>query len=112
MKIVRFVIIAGLFLAISLSLATAQDKYAVLIGVEAYDTSTFENLDYASDDAEEIGETLDNLGFQTTVMTSESLNAKLRPTSPDKILDVIKSVLRSCGTVSYTHLTLPTILLV
>ena len=97
MKIVRFVIIAGLFLAISLSLATAQDKYAVLIGVEAYDTSTFENLDYASDDAEEIGETLDNLGFQTTVMTSESLNAKLRPTSPDKILDVIKSVLLSCG---------------
>ena len=97
MKIVPFVIIAGLFLASSLPLAPAQDKYAVLIGVEAYDTGTFENLDYASDDAEEIGETLDNLGFQTTVMTSESPNTKLRPASPKKILDVIKSVIRSCG---------------
>lgn len=76
--------------------ALAQDKYAVVVGVEAYDTSTFRNLEYASDDADELGESLSLLGFQTTTMTSESSSSKLRPTTPRKITDVISSVTRSC----------------
>lgn len=75
----------------------AQDKYAIVIGVETYDTSIFNNLDYASEDAEDMGQALERLGFNTTVMTSESRSQKLRPTTPAKVNDVIKSVTASCS---------------
>ena len=90
--------IATLLALMFLSVATfAQDKYAILIGVEAYDTGTFENLDYASEDAVELGKALEALDFTTTVMTSESEDTRLRPSTPRKMLDKINAVMRSCG---------------
>lgn len=77
--------------------AMAQDKYAVVVGVETYDTSTFANLKYAADDANELGAQLMAVGFKTTVMTSESSSARLRPTTPRKIADTISAVARSCA---------------
>ena len=80
----------------SLGVATAQDYYAILIGVETYDTSFFKNLQYAGDDAMGLGKQLKGLGFKTTIMTSESDSAQLRPTTPEKIMALIESVGRSC----------------
>jgi uncharacterized caspase-like protein len=77
--------------------ATAQDHYAVLIGVETYDTSTFNNLQFAGDDAVALSMQLERLGFKTTTMTSESESARLRPTTPKKITDVIEAMGRSCA---------------
>jgi formylglycine-generating enzyme required for sulfatase activity len=77
--------------------ALAQDHYAVLIGVETYDTSTFNNLQFAGDDAVALSMQLERLGFKTTTMTSESESARLRPTTPKKIIEVIEAVGRSCA---------------
>jgi formylglycine-generating enzyme required for sulfatase activity len=77
--------------------AMAQDHYAVLIGVETYDTSTFNNLQFAADDAVALSMQLERLGFKTMTMTSESESARLRPTTPKKIIDVIEAVGRSCA---------------
>ncbi|MCE2801495.1 MAG: SUMF1/EgtB/PvdO family nonheme iron enzyme [Planctomycetaceae bacterium] len=77
--------------------AMAQDHYAVLIGVETYDTSTFNNLQFAGDDAVALSMQLERLGFKTTTMTSESVSARLRPTTPKKITDVIEAMGRSCA---------------
>ncbi len=77
--------------------AMAQDHYAVLIGVETYDTSTFNNLQFAGDDAVALSMQLERLGFKTTTMTSESESARLRPTTPKKITDVIQAMGRSCA---------------
>jgi uncharacterized caspase-like protein len=77
--------------------AMAQDHYAVLIGVETYDTSTFNNLQFAGDDAVALSMQLERLGFKTTTMTSESESSRLRPTTPTKITDVIEAVGRSCA---------------
>lgn len=69
----------------------------MVIGVETYDTSTFANLDYAAEDADELGSALTTLGFKTTVMTTESTSSRLRPMTPEKIADVIKAVAASCA---------------
>jgi len=79
------------------ALAYAEDKYAIVIGVETYDTSTFDNLDYAAEDAAELGKSLERLGFQVTVMSSESRSSRLRPTTPKKIAAAIESALASCA---------------
>ena len=69
----------------------------MVVGVETYDTSTFENLQFASEDAEQLAGALRNLGFQPTVMTSQSDSAKLRPTTPRKIANIIKTVSASAA---------------
>ena len=89
--------LVGVSLACWATATLAQDKYAIVIGVETYDTSTFDNLDYAAEDADELGASLQKMGFQVTVMSSESRSARLRPTTPKKIADVIKSVVASCA---------------
>lgn len=81
----------------TVSITYAQEHYAVLIGVEKYDTSTFRNLDFAGDDAIALSAQLQQLGFKTTVMTGESDSSKLQPTTPAKILATIKAVGRSCS---------------
>jgi formylglycine-generating enzyme required for sulfatase activity len=75
----------------------SQDRYALVVGVETYDTSTFDNLEYAAEDAEQLGASLKNLGFQTTIMTSESRSTQLRPSTPKKIVDRIAAVSASCA---------------
>jgi formylglycine-generating enzyme required for sulfatase activity len=88
-------LLVGLVFA-TLSNVWAQDHYAVLIGVEKYDTSTFRNLEFAGDDAIALSTQFQQLGFKTTVMTGESDSAKLQPTTPDKILATITAIGRSC----------------
>ena len=87
-------------LAIGLSMfsfadAFAQDKYAVVVGVEAY-SGTFDPLDYANEDARELGKALESLGFTTIVMTSDAANSTHRPSTPEKIATIIKTVAGSC----------------
>ncbi|WP_197454205.1 caspase family protein [Stieleria varia] len=77
--------------------ALGQDKYAVVVGVEVYDTSVFENLPWSDEDATHLGDALGGLGFQTTVMTSGSDSFRLRPTSASKIEKQIRSVAASCA---------------
>lgn len=83
-----------LFMCVSLS---AQDKYAFVVGVESYDTSTFINLPFATKDAIGLGEQLSALGYKTTVMTNQSSTSRLHPTSPQKIIEAIEAVLKSCA---------------
>ncbi len=77
-------------------IAFGEDYYAVLVGVEIYDTSTFNNLEFAADDAIALSVQLESLGFKTTVLTGESDTARLQPTNPEKILDSITAIGRSC----------------
>ena len=79
------------------TISVAQDKYAIVVGVEAYDTGTFDSLDFANEDANAMGKSLASLGFKTQVMTSDAASATLRPSSPNKIATIIKTVAGSCG---------------
>ena len=79
------------------TVATCQDKYAVVVGVETYDTSTFENLQFADEDAGELGGALEAIGFNTTVMTSRANSSKLIPSTPKKILSVMDTVASNCA---------------
>ena len=78
-------------------LANSKEKYAVTIGVETYDTGTFENLKFAKEDATRLGNTFKELGYKTTVMTSDAASAKLKPFDADNIWDVVRSRARICG---------------
>ena len=87
----------GVFLtALLASVTCAQDKYAVLIGVESYDPSVLGPLEFAEDDAIELGETLQDLGFKAKVMTGQSRIATGKPTTPEKILRVLKTQMNNC----------------
>lgn len=88
---------AVVVLTLAQVVCSAQDKYAVVVGVETYDTSTFENLRFASEDAEALGRVLRDLDFRATVMSSHAESAKLRPTAPRKIVDALKTVTGSCA---------------
>ena len=84
-------------ICIQMGIASAQDKYAVVVGVEAYDTGRFDPLDYANEDANALGKAFQSLGFTTKVMTSDSHSSTLRPSTPEKIARAIKTVAGSCG---------------
>lgn len=75
----------------------AQDKYAVVVGVEIYDPGTFENLEFADEDAERLGKAFKAIGFQTTVVTRHSESAKLKPSNAENIITTIKTRSKSCG---------------
>ena len=78
------------------SVLCAQDKYAVLVGIEKYDPGTFENLKYSEEDATRLGEILEDYGYRTTVMTSDAESSKLQPFNADNILSAIKARANSC----------------
>ena len=86
-----------LFALCSTGLVWGQDKYAVLIGVESYDPSVLGRLEYAEDDAMELGNSLKDLGFKTKVMTGQSRVSTGKPTSPGKILTVLKTQMNNCA---------------
>jgi len=75
----------------------SQDKYAIVIGVETYDAGTFDSLDFANEDAHELGKSLTSLGFTTKIMTSDAKSSTLRPSTPAKIATIMKTVANSCG---------------
>ncbi|HMO16367.1 MAG TPA: SUMF1/EgtB/PvdO family nonheme iron enzyme [Pirellulaceae bacterium] len=70
----------------------AQQKYAVVVGVETYDARYFRNLDYAENDAEALGQALKRLGFNVSVMVSTANTPMLKPNSPTKILELIRNI--------------------
>ena len=74
-----------------------QDKYAVLIGVEAYDPSVLGPLKFTEDDAIELGQSLSELGFKTKVMTGQSRISTGKPSSPKKILRILKTQMNNCA---------------
>lgn len=80
----------------SLNVSVGQDKYAVVVGVETYDTSIFNNLNYAQEDANELASSLQALGFQVSVLTQDASTTRLRPTTPKKILDRLRTISASC----------------
>ncbi|HMO13987.1 MAG TPA: caspase family protein [Pirellulaceae bacterium] len=77
--------------------AFSQDKYAVLVGVESYNEEFLSQLNYTERDAQELAKALNALGFQTKVMTSRSRSSVLKPNNPDKILQILRTQLRSCA---------------
>jgi len=83
--------------ALLASVTCAQDKYAVLIGVESYDPSILAPLDYTEDDALSLSEAFTTLGFKTKVMTGQSRVSTGKPTSPAKILRVLKTQMNNCA---------------
>lgn len=90
---------AFVFLAIYAlsSFGLAQDKYAITIGAETYDPGTFQNLEYAEEDARELGKLLELYGFKTTIMTSRTESPRLRPSSVENIWNLVQARVRSCG---------------
>ncbi len=95
----RIITIAFMSLALlqaSSMTIVAQDKYAVLIGVEGYDPAKLGELDFAEDDAIQMGNSLEALGFHTTIMTGRARNQTLKPTNPDKIRRRLRTAMASC----------------
>ncbi len=72
-------------------LLVSQQKYAVVVGVETYDARYFRNLDYAEDDAEAIAQSLRRLGFNVSLLTSSANSPMLKPNTPAKIIDILRS---------------------
>lgn len=80
-------IIRGAVLASLLTVhAEAQDRVALLVGVERYDAEQLAPLARAEDDVESIGRALARLGFSVVTMTSSADLESRRPTTPAAIL--------------------------
>ena len=94
MKRFRCLVVAILACAIGSQLAIAQQRFAVVVGVETYDPSFFRNLDYAKEDADCIGSALTRLGFDVSLMTSDSRSTALKPNTSKKILTAIRNKAR------------------
>ena len=90
-------ILVGLICAYFTSLLPAQDKYAVLIGVEAYNEEHLAQLDFTEDDALGLASSLNELGFNTKVMTGQSRSSTLKPNTPEKILRILATQMNSCA---------------
>lgn len=97
-----FVSAATVFTALAILLASyvaplaAQDKYAVLIGVESYNEEFFSPLDYSEDDALALSQSMTQLGFETQVITSQSRSSRLKPNSPEKIVKALRVQMANC----------------
>ena len=76
--------------------ASAQDKYAVVVGVEIYNQE-FDGLDYPNEDAKSLGTALTSLGFTTAVMTSDAKVTEDLPLNPQMIATKIKTIAASCA---------------
>ena len=94
-KLCRTILAFALLVQASVS-ATAQDRYAVLVGVEKYDPGSFESLQFSEDDAIQLGELLEDYGYKSTVMTTQADSPKLQPYTAENILNAIKSRVNSC----------------
>ncbi|MFM9961899.1 MAG: caspase domain-containing protein [Planctomycetaceae bacterium] len=79
-------ILCCLSLLPTVSLAEGK-KYALLVGVETYDPTFLTRLSFAEDDAEELGKTFKELGFDVIVMTHSAEIPAQRPNTAEKILD-------------------------
>ncbi len=85
-------------LACSALLATsclqAADKYALVVGVEKYDPGQLPSLQFAEEDAVEIGKALEQLGFDVVSMTDQTDIPERKPIYPDDILVQLRRRLR------------------
>lgn len=94
---VRIAAIVSLFLLVAIHLVEAQDRYAVVVGVEKYDTGTFNNLEFANEDASSIGKSLSNLKYKVVLMSAESESTRFHPTTPSKIKKVLQTQIKACA---------------
>ena len=97
MNLIKHLTLLLFFTQLWLGHIVAQDKYAVLIGVESYDPSVLTRLEFAEDDAIGLCESLTGLGFKTKVMTGQSRVSTGKPTTPSKILRVLKTQMNNCS---------------
>ncbi|MDX1962708.1 MAG: SUMF1/EgtB/PvdO family nonheme iron enzyme [Pirellulales bacterium] len=83
----------GLFPASSTQVAAQNigKKYAVLVGVDKYDPSQLNRLNYTVADAEELAKQFKQLGFDVTLMTLAVENPQLHPNTPAKIEKVLNN---------------------
>ena len=87
----------GLTTLATVSFSQAQDRYAVVVGVEKYNPSSFEDLKYAEDDAAGLAQAFNLLGYNTTIMTAANARTPaLKPYGPANILKTIQTVAGSC----------------
>jgi len=73
-------------------------KYALVVGVEKYNPSQLTSLQYAEDDADALGESLQRLGFDVIVMTRQSDIPERVPAFADDILTQLKRRVRGRST--------------
>lgn len=88
--------VIALFLSATHNLSSAQERYAVVIGVATYNNKTLSNVKYATNDVKELGEQLSAVGYRTTVMNSFDASARLFPTTPQKIAEHIIARTQNC----------------
>ncbi len=70
--------------------ARADDKYALVVGVEKYIPTELPSLEYAEDDAESLGRALEALGFSVISMTTSSDNPRHRSTTAARIMQQVE----------------------
>jgi len=70
--------------------ACADDKYALVVGVENYIPTELPSLEYAEDDAESLGRALESLGFSVISMTTSSDNPRHRSTTAARIMEQVE----------------------
>ena len=73
-------------------------KYALVVGVEKYNPAQLTSLQYAEDDADALGESLQRLGFDVIVMTRQSDIPERVPAFADDILTQLKRRVRGRST--------------
>ncbi|MDX1961965.1 MAG: caspase family protein [Pirellulales bacterium] len=61
-------------------------KYAILVGVETYDPTFFNALNYAEEDVRELASALEKLEFDVTLMTAQAKLPAHKPNTAKKIL--------------------------
>lgn len=93
----RQILFVSTIALVAASTSLAQDKYAVLIGVESYDPSVLGRLEFAEEDAIALGQSFKELGFNTKVMTGQATISTAKPNTPEKILRVLKTQMNNCA---------------
>lgn len=86
-------ILCAMFLLPTVSLAEGK-KYALLVGVAKYDPSQLNRLQFAEDDATEMGKVLEKLGFEVVVMTAQQSVPERVPVTAQDILDQVERRLK------------------
>src|ERR1043166_9454958 len=74
--------------------AESGKRYALLVGVQTYNPSSgFNNLRYAEDDALELADTLEQIGYSVLTMTRRADIPDFRPSTAEKILTQLRRLL-------------------
>lgn len=76
---------------------TEGKKYALLVGVEAYDPNFFNRLNFAEEDVIALGREFKKLGYEVVVMTTQAAFPAQKPTTAAKILTQLEGCCKRLG---------------